>query len=265
MQQFSSPAMLLGLLFFLIPAAVFAATVGALRLGHRIAARRAARDESSPLEGVRTIEAALFALFGLLIAFSFSGAQSRLDRRRAMIVEEANAIGAAYLRMDLLLEPDRAPLKDRFRSYLDARIGYYRNLIDADAARPLHQRARELQQEIWDRAIPAAARAVGTPATQMVVPALNEMIDVSNARDAALRTHVPIVVFVLLGLMSLACGVLAGMGMAKAREPSRFHVFMFAGTMALTAYVILNLEFPRHGFVRFGLDAMLVQVRAEMR
>ena len=75
--------MLIGLLFFLIPAAVFAATVGALRLGHRIAARRAARDEASRPEGVRTIEAALFALFGLLIAFSFSGAQSRLDARRA--------------------------------------------------------------------------------------------------------------------------------------------------------------------------------------
>lgn len=256
--------MLIGLLFFLIPAVVFAATVGALRLGHRIAARRAAREESSPLEGVRTIEAALFALFGLLIAFSFSGAQSRLDARRKMIVEEANAIGTAYLRMDLLPEPERATLKDRFRSYVDARIGYYRTMTDRDASRAQHERARALQQEIWDRAIPAAARAGGTPATQMVVPALNEMIDVTNARDAALRMHVPIVVFALLGLMSIACGVIAGMGMAKARQPSRFHVLMFAGTMALTAYVILNLEFPRLGFVRFGLDTLLVQVRADM-
>jgi hypothetical protein len=264
MQPFLSPAMLIGLLFFLIPAAVFGATVGALRLGHRIAARRAARDEG-PVEGVRTIEAALFALFGLLIAFSFSGAQSRLDARRAMIVEEANAIATAYLRMDLLPEPERATLKDRFRSYVDARIGTYRRIMDADASRAQHERARGLQREIWDRAIPAAARASGTPATQLVVPALNEMIDVTSSRDAALRTHVPVVVFVLLGLMSLACAVLAGMGMARAHEPSRFHVLMFAGTMALTAYVILNLEFPRLGFVRFGLDQMLVQVRAEMR
>jgi len=264
MHPLLSPGTLIGLLFLLIPAVVFAATVGALRLGHRIAAQRAARDEP-PLEGVRTIEAALFALFGLLIAFSFSGAQSRLDARRAMIVEEANAIGTAYLRLDLLPEPERATLQDRFRSYVDARIGYYRKMIDADASRAHHERARALQREIWDRAIPAAARAGGTPATQMVVPALNEMFDITSARDAALHMHVPIVVFVLLGLMSLACAVLAGMGMAKARQPSQFHVLMFAGTMALTAYVILNLEFPRLGFVRFGLDKMLVQVRADMR
>jgi hypothetical protein len=98
----------------------------------------------------------------------------------------------------------------------------------------------------------------------MVVPALNEMFDITSARDAALRMHVPIVVFAMLGLMSLACAVLAGMGMAKARQPSQFHVLMFAATMALTAYVILNLEFPRLGFVRFGLDKMLVEVRADM-
>jgi len=156
MHPLLSPGTLIGLLFLLIPAVVFAATVGALRLGHRIAAQRAARDEP-PLEGVRTIEAALFALFGLLIAFSFSGAQSRLDARRAMIVEEANAIGTAYLRLDLLPEPERATLQDRFRSYVDARVGYYRRMMDADASRAQHNRARALQREIWERAIPAAA------------------------------------------------------------------------------------------------------------
>ena len=36
-------------------------------------------------------------------------------------------------------------------------------------------------------------------------------------------------------------------------------------TLALAAYVILNLEFPRLGFVRFdNLDELLVEARASM-
>jgi hypothetical protein len=39
---------------------------------------------------------------GLMIAFTFSGAASRFDSRRQLIVEEANKIGTAYLRIELL-------------------------------------------------------------------------------------------------------------------------------------------------------------------
>jgi hypothetical protein len=51
-------------------------------------------------EGVGAIEAAVFALLGLLLGFSFACATSRLDAKRELIVQEANAIGTAYLRLD---------------------------------------------------------------------------------------------------------------------------------------------------------------------
>src|SRR5207344_161666 len=52
--------------------------------------------------GFGAVEGAVFALFGLMVAFSFSGAVSRFDSRRALITEEANDIGTAYLRIELL-------------------------------------------------------------------------------------------------------------------------------------------------------------------
>src|SRR4051812_23512978 len=148
--------LLLRLLFVFIPAGVFVGIVVFLWLGRRMGRRRLAAGEQGGGEGTGAVEAALFALLGLLVAFSFSGAQTRLDARRAMIVEEANAIGTAYLRMDLLPEADRPALKDRFRQYVDARILYYRRLRDLGAARIAHQRAEALQQEIWDRALAGA-------------------------------------------------------------------------------------------------------------
>ncbi len=91
------------------------------------------------------------------------------------------------------------------------------------------------------------------------------MLDVTTAREAALRTHVPFALFVLLVLLAFACAFFAGLGMAKGRRASRIHVLTFAGTLAVTAYVILNLEFPRAGFIGLGaMDALLVQVRATM-
>jgi hypothetical protein len=44
------------------------------------------------------------------------------------------------------------------------------------------------------------------------------------------------------------------------------HVIAFAATLALTCYVIVNVEFPRIGFVQLGpIDALLGQVRQQMR
>src|SRR5687767_4262821 len=62
------------------------------------------RDDTSPRthEGIGAIEAAIVALLGLLLGFAFAGSMSRLDARRELLVHEANAIGTAYLRVDLL-------------------------------------------------------------------------------------------------------------------------------------------------------------------
>ena len=68
-----------------------------LELGRRIAIR--ARDNGSGKEpaGIAAVEGAVFALFGLLVAFTFSGSVGRFDKHRELIAEETNAIGTAYL------------------------------------------------------------------------------------------------------------------------------------------------------------------------
>ena len=71
----------------------------------------AAQGKSRRGGGSGVIEASIFALLGLLVAFTFSGAEARFDTRRQLIVEETNAIGTAYLRLDLLpadAQPDVA-------------------------------------------------------------------------------------------------------------------------------------------------------------
>ena len=77
----------------------------------------------------------MFALLGLLLAFSFSGAASRFEDRRHLITQETNAIGTAYLRIDLLPGDAQPKMRELFRHYLDSRLETYRNPQDRAATK----------------------------------------------------------------------------------------------------------------------------------
>ena len=105
-----------------------------LELGRRLGRRRQGRDEEGARAGLGAVEGAVFTLLGLLIAFTFSGAASRFDMRRQLIGQEANAIGTAWLRLDLLPAQAQPELRDLFRRYLDLRLAAYRKMPDVEAA-----------------------------------------------------------------------------------------------------------------------------------
>ena len=258
--------MLANAIFFGVLALLFLGMVAMQIAGHHYALRRRENDPVAGSEGTAAVEASLYALLGLLVAFTFGGAQDRLDARRQMIVEEVQSIGTAYARLDLLRPEDTRVLREEVRQYVDARLAYYDKLLDFEAARGERRSADRLQQQIWDHAVPATARTADIRAAQLVLPSLNQMFDVATARYAALRTHMPGAIFILLLVLSLVCAFFAGIGMAKRRgHPSYLHMVMFASIMAITAYVILNLEFPRAGFVSLHhLDRVLLELRDSM-
>src|SRR6187397_1810886 len=118
-----------------------------MKAGMRLRARhlRASPGDST---GFAAVHGAAFALMGLMIAFTFSGAASRFDDRRDLIVEEANDIGTAYLRIALLPEAARGPLEDKFREYLDSRLETYRAGPDVLRTSQLLQRTAQHQSQI---------------------------------------------------------------------------------------------------------------------
>jgi hypothetical protein len=234
-------------------------------LGWRFARARSQGDEQATAAGRGAIEASVFALLGLLVALSFSGAESRLMARRDLIVREAGAIETAYLHLAILPEPARRQLKGELQRYLDARLAFYDTRLDKENLERQRARANQLKQEIWADALRAAEQASDQRVLSFVLPPLNEMFNLKIAREAALRAHVPLIIFVFLGVLSFACAFVAGKNMAGAKRPSPLHVLLFAGTMAFTAFIILNVEFPRAGFIApHSLDQPLIELRATM-
>jgi len=219
---------------------------------------------SSPRAGAGVVEGAVFALMGLLVAFTFSGAASRFDERRKLIIEEANAIGTAYLRIDLLPSAAQPDLRASFRTYLDARLAVYRALPDLAASKAELARATGLQQEIWAKAIAAAAESQA-PTMQLLLPALNEMFDITTTRTMAAQIHPPYIIFGLLFALALLSALLAGYAMAPAKGRNWIHMAVFAFALAGAVYVILDMEYPRHGLIRVdAFDQVLIDLRQSM-
>jgi hypothetical protein len=237
-----------------------------LEVGRRIRLRFLAKDAEKPVGGLGVVEGALFGLMGLVIAFTFSGAASRFDERRHLIVEEANDIGTAYLRLDLLPEASQPQIREMLRRYVDTRLETYRVLPDLNAAMAQIAKANEIQREIWNHAVVATKDATNPQAAIVLLPALNAMFDIANTRYWATQLHPPWMIFALLGTLALVCSLLAGFGMTGATARSWIHIVAFAIILTLTVYVIVDMEYPRMGFIRVdSFDQALVDVRASMR
>lgn len=222
----------------------------ALELGRMLGRRHVA---SGGLSG-GAIDAAVFALLGLLIAFTFSGAASRFDHRRDLIVQEANAIGTAWLRLDLAPPQTQPELRAVFRRYVDSRTAAYKVVADDDAFRAALGRSALLQKRLWGLAVVAGGRPDAAPGTNvLLLPALNDMIDITSTRALATQMHPPTVIYLMLFVLTLLGALLAGFGMGASAEPdgrSWLHMFAFAATMAITITIIVDMEYPRLGLIR---------------
>jgi hypothetical protein len=104
------------------PYAVFAIALiaqwGAAFVGD-VLRRRIRPLKKDEREDFDTVLAASLTLLALIIGFSFSMAVSRYDQRKNYEEAEANAIGTAYLRADLLSNESAARMRQFLRLYVD--------------------------------------------------------------------------------------------------------------------------------------------------
>lgn len=253
--------------FWLLASGLLVVMLALLEIGRKIGIHRHEVDPEGAGSGLGAIDGAVFGLMGLLIAFTFSGAAARFDGRRQLIGQEANDIGTAYLRIDLLPQSAQPVVREDFRNYTNTRIAIFRQLrLDIGAAKEEMDRSIALQGKIWNEAV-AGCREVNSPAvTTLVLSSINDMIDITTTRQVAAETHPPAVVFYGLGLLVLATSLLAGYGMAESKSRSWMHMLVYALIMAATLYVILDLEYPRFGLIRLdAADHVLVDVRNSMK
>jgi hypothetical protein len=244
---------------------IFGGVLACQRVGWRLGRRRLRIAGEDGQAGLGALEGAIFGLMGLLIAFTFTGAATRFHERRNLITQHVNAIGTAWLRLDLLSDGDREQAQDGFRRYVDTQMEIVRAAGSDEQVAAGMVRLAAIQQEIWTKLVQSAKSDKSLPLAQLLLPPVNEVFDLSTSRLMASRQHPPPAIFVMLGLLVLLSGLFAGFSMAKAKTQSPLHLFGFAIIMALSVYLILDIEYPRLGLIRIdSFDQALVELRISM-
>jgi hypothetical protein len=206
---------------------------------------------------VRTSTAALVAF---LIGFAFSGAASRFTNRVDTIVQEANALGTAYLRADTIAEPQRGELKSALKEYTADRVVLL-SREGGDQVETLLAKVNGLHQRMWRAAI--AATENNAPLMAVVLPPINEVIDLHATHLAMARRHLPTpIMTVLFATAALSLGMI---GFGNGRVGRRFSVLDAAYGIALAAalWMTIDLDYPAIGLIRVG-NLPIVEALAAM-
>ena len=254
------------LLAILLAAALFGGMLLFLDLGWRFGVRQMAKHGDVARAGVGKADALVYALFGLLIGFTFSGAASRFDRRRELAAQQVNAIGTAWLRVDALPAEAQLPVRSAFHAYVDALIAMYQSEpsgVDALREPAAVTRARD---DVWTRSVAASLNATGERARMLLLPSLNEMFAVAESERLARRIHSPALIFLMLAISALASAVFVGYALGGSPRRNWMYMLGSAATVAVAMYVIIELEFPRLGTLRANsIDQALVELRTTMK
>jgi len=256
----------------LIAAAFFVSSLFLLNYGRELGLRYL-KQETGNMAGLTTVEGAVFALIGLLLAFTISGALQRFDDRRQLVIQEANAASSAHDRLALFEGDVGRNLQDKLKQYVQARIDLYRMPHDYSLFKRTEFFSDEQQDKIltlknklWNAAVEACPQSNFRPACAQTLPALANLFEVARLRLGAAEKHPPQVVYVMLFGLGLGGSLLAGFGMAAARSRSWIHMLIFAATLTVTLYTLTDMEYPRLGLIRIeNFDHFLADALAQMQ
>lgn len=245
-------------------AVALAVWVGFIELGFRVATHARRHRSDVARAQLSTTEAAVLSLLALLLAFSFAMAQGRYDARRALVLEESNALGTTWLRTQLLVEPERSELQSLLRRYVDVRIALHEAGFDGRRRDALMAASVRLQAQLWDNATRAVARTPNQIASGLFLRSLNDVIDLHEKRRVAVENLVPLPIVELIFLVGCIAAALVGYdcGLDGARRfwPTFLATLVFVSVAAL----VLDLDRPSRGLIRVPQQSM-IRLRHSLR
>jgi hypothetical protein len=225
--------------------------VGAAELAAWIGRRR--RLSERP-EEMAILTASALGLLALLLAFSLSHALSRFESRRALVLDEANAIESAANFASMLPKEAQPEIRSELHDYTEVRIGLRRPYdpakLESDAAR-----SREILNQLWRQAV-----TVSDPQSLSVnrfVMALDDVTKIQEQRLVSAQYYVPgAVLLLLLGVAVVAIGFT---GYQSGLTESRLHAptMLTAVTIAVVIVLVVDLDQPARGFIRVPVQALI--------
>ena len=235
----------------------------ALEIGYRVGLRRrqASSDEDFSISNI--VVTSVLATFGLLLAFTYAFTVSRADMRKQANIDEANALGTAFLRGGLVPNPESAELKRALLEYARTRVMTSENISSRAKINETIRRSLEAQAKLW----PITERIVKSrqpgPIEVSLVAAINEVLDMHTARLAIAFDRLPQVILFMLLLVSATSLAIAGFSSGLSGRFSRWRMTALAFVFAFVIFIIIDFDYPQQGFIRINQQPLISTI-AEM-
>jgi hypothetical protein len=242
-------------LWLLLPL-LYAAMVLAAWYGGRV--HRRVEEEAGEASAKGYVLSGMLGLLALLVAFTFGMALNRYETRRGLVVTEATALNAAYLRTSLLDYP--GPLRTLIRQYAEARLEF--GLAGGAEAQAAERKSADLQATTWAEAVRVVTPIRQTPLAGFALTPLNEAFNAATARRAAVAARVPTSVLVILILYMLCMALVLGYLVAGTDRRARRGSLALFALFCLALGVILDLDRPVSGTIRVPQGAMTDAIAA---
>jgi hypothetical protein len=236
--------------------ALFPLSIVALALGYAYAVRYGKGQNEKSEWAFGLGQAAVFALIALVLGFSFSLAAQRFEARRALVVDEADAIYTAYLRAGFLPAARTVRFRRVLIEYASTRLKTYAAVSDVSAERRSIANGESLQAQLWAMAAGAARRDPRSPFYVDLTRSVIEMTDLSEEQEAALKNHVPGPVTGIVLLSTIVGAVLLGLTFGRAKAPNALLSAIFCLLFAATVFTIFDLDHPQGGFTSVDVSPL---------
>lgn len=185
--------------FLLLPL-VLLACIG---LGHRVGRLMRKRRKGQEPASLGSVIGAMLAILGFILALTYSMVVGRFGDRKALLLEEANAIGTASLRAEFLPPEARSEAQTMLADCVDLRLQIGR---DPRRIKELISSSERLQDDLWGHALSHAPEIESPQLSALYFQALNEVFDVHTVRyntGYTFRLH-PAIWILLFGITLVA-------------------------------------------------------------
>ena len=232
---------------------------GCLELGRSWGRKQLARKQSVGKEWIGIVDGPILAVYGLLLAFAFSGAMHRHDERKKIIVEEANMLARGYFQVDLLPSTEQPQLRALMQEYLRTRLNCYRLRSDLAAYQQETLHSYQIQDQLWKSVIKATNSNVDRRAALTLLSTLSELRSLTTSRKILTSFHPPMIRMLFLLTLSLVASFLLGYQISMLKKKSWPHIFLFLGFVAFTNYLIIDLEYPKVGWIQIDDSEIMIR------
>jgi hypothetical protein len=246
--------------------AVFAGTVLvallAVEMGFRLGRSWQTRTHDEKEGPVGAMTAATLGLLAFLLAFITGMAVDRFDNRRALVIEEANAIGTTFLRAGFLDEPTRNEARSLLAEYVDTRLAPVYDIAVLDQARA---RSEQIQTTLWLQIEPEARERLQAPGIELYVDALNTMIDTHTKRIVAVTgSRIPGEIWIGIYSVAALAMLLLGLQTSYGERRNWLGFLVLVSVFAVVLTLIVDLDRPMEGLMTVSQQAM-IDLQAQIR